>query len=100
MPAGSSAYEHFRYYALTLYLSAVMELSYDYPSFTRLPLTFTRLLFPGALRKSTENAKIPRWKLLRRDIFAYCNRVKEAKNFLDTRTFLSKGGERKILTQL
>ena len=30
----------------------------------------------------------------------FCNRVKEAENSLDTREFLSKGGERKILTQL
>ena len=75
--------------------------------------TFTRLLnfhtitvdihtntFLGTVRKRAEKAKMPWWKITPPGHSAYCNRVKEVRKAVDIRAFSSKGGERKILTQL
>ena len=64
-------------------------------TFTRLPLTFTRILFPGTVRKSAENAKMLWWKLLHQGIFA-CYRVKDDKKSFEIKAFSGIGGEKEI----
>ena len=84
----------------------ITQLSHDYSTFTRL-LNFHTITvdihtntFLGTVRKRAEKAKMPWWKITPPGHSAYCNRVKEVRKAVDIRAFSSKGGERKILTQL
>ena len=66
-------------------------------TFTRLPLTFTRLLFPGDVRERAEKAKMPRWKLLRRGIRHSVIVWKKLKTPLIQGNFWAKGVKEKSL---